>query len=92
MSNNLHISYDLYAPGQNYEKVISKIKSLGSWAKIHQSYWYVDSTYSAREAVNAVWSVMDANDKIYIVDAKNNVSAWENLSDEAGQHIRSHWN
>ena len=26
MSNNLHISYDLYVPGQNYEKVAVAIK------------------------------------------------------------------
>ena len=26
MANNLHISYDLYSPGQNYEAVIDRIK------------------------------------------------------------------
>jgi hypothetical protein len=41
MANNLFISYDLYNPGQGYEAVIEEIKSLGGWAKVHQSCWYV---------------------------------------------------
>lgn len=91
MGNNLHISYDLHAPNQNYDGVIERIKELGSWAKIQKSYWYVDSAYTAREAVNHVWSVMDADDTIYVVDASNGNAAWENLSDNVSKHIRDHW-
>lgn len=91
MANNLHISYDLHQPGQSYDKVIEKIKTLGSWAKIHQSFWYVDSTLTAAEAANAVWSVMDSNDKIYVVDSTNNTAAWQNLSDEVAAHIKKSW-
>ncbi len=91
MANNLHISYDLQSPGQNYDKVIERIKSLGGWAKIHKSFWYVDSRLTAAEACSQIWSVMDANDKIYVVDASNNNAAWRNLSDEAANYIRSRW-
>nr|WP_314433606.1 CRISPR-associated protein Cas2 [uncultured Brevundimonas sp.] len=91
MANNLHISYDLYTPGQNYEKVIAKIKTLGSWAKIHKSFWYVDSKFTASEACAQVWAVMDANDKLYVVDATNNNAAWNNLSDEVSEHIKKRW-
>jgi hypothetical protein len=61
MGNNLHISYDLNVPGQNYEAVIAKIKTLGGWAKIHKSYWYVNSVLTAKQACDAVWAVMDVN-------------------------------
>ncbi|RLL64603.1 hypothetical protein D8666_22615 [Ochrobactrum soli] len=91
MANNLHISYDLMNPGQNYDAVIDAIKGLGSWAKIHKSFWYVNSTYSAAEARNIVWGVMDSNDKLYVVDATNNEAAWENLSDEVSNHIKNQW-
>lgn len=91
MANNLHISYDLNRPGQNYDKVIEKIKTLGSWARIHQSFWYVKSTLTARQAADAVWSVMDSTDTVYVVDATNNVAAWQNLSDEVANHIRDNW-
>lgn len=91
MANNLHISYDLNNPGQNYSAVIDKIKALGGWAKIHKSYWYVDSNLSATEAADAVWSVMDTNDTVYVVDATNNDAAWHNLTDEVRQYIQQHW-
>lgn len=92
MANNLHISYDLYSPGQNYDAVIAAVKSLGSWAKVHQSFWYVDSSYSVADACNIVWAACDANDSVYVVDATNNVAAWRNISDEVANHIKSHWN
>ena len=42
--NNLFISYDLKNPGQNYDRVITAIKGLGSWAKVQYSLWFVSST------------------------------------------------
>ncbi len=92
MANNLHISYDLYQPGQNYEAVIGAIKNLGDWANIHKSFWYVKSTLTAAQACDAVWKVCDANDKLYVVDASNNTAAWHNLSDDRAKFIRERWN
>lgn len=91
MANNLQISYDLYVPGQSYDKVIAAIKELGGWAKIYKSFWYVNSSYSASQACDHVWRVMDSTDKIYVVDATNNVAAWQNLSDEAAKYIQDQW-
>jgi hypothetical protein len=91
MANNLHISYDLYAPGQNYEKVIEAIKELGSWAKIQKSFWYVDSTYNSTDARDHVWKAMDNNDSLYVVDATNDEAAWINVSKEVSDFIKSHW-
>ncbi len=71
--------------------VIEKIKTLGNWAKIHKSYWYVKSTYSASQAVDAIWPVMDANDTLYVVDATNNNAAWQNLNKQASDYIRENW-
>lgn len=79
MANNLHISYDLNNPGQNYEAVIAKIKTLGAWAKIHKSFWYVNSDYTSQQAAEAVWSVMDASDTVYVADTTNNEAHWCNL-------------
>ncbi|MEY2539280.1 MAG: hypothetical protein QOG67_3020 [Verrucomicrobiota bacterium] len=85
MANNLHISYDLHKPDKNYDAVIAKIKTLGNWAKIHYSYWYVKSGYSARQACDEVWSVMDSDDSVYVVDASSNSAAWQNLA--RSQHL-----
>jgi hypothetical protein len=92
MANNLHISYDLNTPGKNYDKVIERIKTLGSWAKVHKSFWYVDSTLTASQACAKVWEVMDSNDTVYVVDATNNIAAWQNLPEAVSKHIQSKWN
>lgn len=89
---NLFISYDLHNPGKNYEAVAIAIKKLGNWAKPNLSYWYVDSAYSASQAAIAVWAVMDANDKLIVVDTKTNEAAWYNLDKAVEQHIKSYWN
>ncbi len=91
MANNLHVSYDLYSPGQNYEKVIAKIKSLGGWARINKSFWYVRSELTTQEAATAVWSVMDSNDSLYVVDATNNTANWYNIAPDASKYIQEKW-
>lgn len=91
MANNLHISYDLYRPGQNYDDVVARIRSLGASVKVHLSFWYVNSKMTANQAADHVWAVMDQNDKLYVVDATNNDAAWYNLSDEVTQFIQKNW-
>ena len=91
MANNLFVSYDLNSPGQDYEAVHEAIKSLGSWAKVQKSFWYVNSTYSASQAVDKVWAVMDSNDSLIVVDATNNNASWQNLSEKVANHIKTKW-
>src|SRR5687767_12019103 len=89
--NNLFVSYDLISPGQNYDRVVEAIKTLGSWAKVHYSYWYVKSRYDASEAANIVRRAQDTNDSLMVVDATNNNAAWFNLKPEVEKHIKDHW-
>jgi uncharacterized phage-associated protein len=91
LANNLHISYDLNSPGQNYEAVAERIRQLGPWAKVHESLWYVSSTYSAQQAAELVWASMDRTDTLYVADATNNVAYWYNLDKVVEGHIQSHW-
>jgi hypothetical protein len=41
MAFNLFIAYDLDKPGQNYDGVHARIKSLGRWYHAQQSLFYV---------------------------------------------------
>lgn len=91
MANNLHISYDLNNPGQNYEAVTEAIKATGEWAKIQKSYWYSNSKLTAQQAVSAIWKVMDKNDSLYVVDATNNQASWQGVSDEVAKFIIDRW-
>jgi len=91
MSNNLFVSYDLHSPGQDYEKVADAIKNLGDWAKVQYSLWYVKSQLTASDASGKVWSVMDKNDSLIVIDATNNNASWFNLSQEVSDFIKNHW-
>jgi hypothetical protein len=91
MANNIAISYDLKGPGQNYPAVAEKIKALGGWAKVTESFWYVDSTFSAAQARDYILPALDENDKLFVVNATNGQAAWHNLSDAAATYLRKHW-
>lgn len=91
MANNLHISYDLNTPGKDYSAVFTAIQSLGAWAKVHKSFWYVRSNYTAEQAAKAVWAVMDASDTVYVADTTNNTAFWFNLPEEVSNQIKSKW-
>ncbi|MDI3246899.1 MULTISPECIES: hypothetical protein [Pseudoalteromonas] len=91
MANNLIISYDLNSPGQDYEKIFEKIKSLGSWAKVQKSLWYVNSSLSAASARDAVSAVMDSNDSLIVIDSTNNNAAWTGINEEVATHMTNNW-
>lgn len=87
MKNNLFISYDLNSPGQDYTTLIKKIQSLGSWAKVQKSHWYVRSNHSATEARELILPTIDNNDSLIVIEA--NEAAWYNL--DVSDYLRSHW-
>ncbi|MCA6108571.1 hypothetical protein [Bradyrhizobium cenepequi] len=65
MAFNLFIAYDLDKPGQNYERVHARIKSLGRWYHAQQSL----TALSPQQAHKAVWAEMDIGDSLIVVDA-----------------------
>lgn len=89
--NNIIISYDLHTPGQNYGTITERIKSLGSWAQVNLSVFYIKTNLTAAEVRDRVWPVMDANDKLFIVDTTNDASAWQNLSEEVSNFLLTNW-
>lgn len=91
MSNNLFISYDLNAPGQNYERVIATIKSTGAWAKVQKSFWYVSSELTAEQVLARVWAVMDPTDSLIVINVTHQHAVWQNLSSTVSDHIQAHW-
>jgi hypothetical protein len=73
MAFNLFIAYDLDKPGQNYDAVHARIKSLGRWYHAQQSLFYVHTELTPKQAHEAVFAVMDSNDKLIVVDS---TGAW----------------
>lgn len=91
MKNNLFVSYDLNTPNQNYPALIEEIKSLGDWAAIQRSVWYVNSNLNAEQAATRLRQKMDPNDSLIVVNASNNEAYWYNLSDVVTTHMKDFW-
>lgn len=90
MKNNLFISYDLMKKGQNYDAIQKAIKSLGGWAKVTESFFYVRTSYSINQALDIVKASIDANDKVIIVDA--NAATWTtSIPEEVSKFIKNNW-
>lgn len=85
------VSYDLNSPGQDYSKVIEEIQSLGSWAKVHKSFWYVRSELTAEQAAKKVWAKMDSNDSLMVTDTTGNNAYWFNINPEVAEFMRDNW-
>ncbi|GIN39023.1 CRISPR-associated protein Cas2 [Heyndrickxia oleronia] len=73
------ISYDLIGPNRDYNAVIDKIKSYGTWACPLESVWIIKTDDSAVTVRDNIASVMDSNDKL-IVTKLSGEAAWRNLS------------
>ena len=77
---------------KDYPAVYEAIKALGNWAKVTESNWYVNSNYSADDAAQKVRAAMDNDDKLIVVDAKNNSASWYNLLPAVSNHLQNEWN
>ena len=88
--NNFFISYDLVSPGQKYDAVTDAIKSLGNWARVHLSLFYVSTNISADDALNKIKAAADSNDKIIVITASN--ATWTTLPTEISEYIQKNWN
>lgn len=90
MANNLFITYDLIKT-KDYPAVHDAIKALGSWAKVTESNWYVNSIYSAEDAAKKVKTVMDNDDKLIVVDASHNKFYAYNIDSKVLKFMQDQW-
>lgn len=67
------ITYDLKAPGRNYENLYAAIEKLCS-NPCHalESVWFVKSNFSSQEIYNYLKPHVDENDYIVATEIKNN--------------------
>ncbi|HDL6179448.1 TPA: hypothetical protein PXH88_002562, partial [Mannheimia haemolytica] len=75
--------------GQNYAALIEKIKTLGAWAKVQQSAWYLHTSYSSKEVLEMLSTVTDYNDSLFV--AQLSEANWRGLSNEVSKFIQEQW-
>lgn len=86
MKKVLIISYDLTKPGQNYEPLIQRIKSLGPWARLGGSAYLVLTDNSVVQVRDYLLQAMSGSDPIY-VGISPPPSAWSGMPDDVSKWI-----
>ena len=61
----LLITYDLKAPGRNYQPVYDYLKKF-TYCKSMESVWLVDTTVSTGTIRDGLRGLVDGNDKIFV--------------------------
>ena len=87
--NHLLVSYDLIAPGRNYESIRGFLESHVNWAKPVQSLYLVKANKTAESLRNELNAYLDTNDKVIVVDVTKDAAAWKGLSDQISSWIKA---
>ena len=72
------ITYDLCAPGRNYDDLYKAIKSYGTWAHITESTWFVKTADSCTQIRDNLLSHVDSNDRLFVGELTG-TAAWRNV-------------
>lgn len=78
------ITYDLNKNGQDYENVINAIKdaSTGAWCTFWKSSYLIKSNLSSADDVfKKIQPYLDSNDKLLVIEVKNNKQGWLSQKD-----------
>jgi len=83
MSKPYLISYDLDKPGQNYDKLIARLKEHGA-VRVLLSQWVLTTTWTAVQLRDDLMAYTDSNDRILVVQisgewAYSNIMAAESF-------------
>ena len=62
------ITYDLNSPGQNYEKLVGKIKKFDAWARLSESSYAVRTDLAPTRIFEILKPYVDPNDQIYLIN------------------------
>ena len=83
------VGYDLNAPGKDYRPLIEKLKSFGTWWHYLDSTWLIKSSLSVVQIRDMLWSLMDANDELLVVDVTGDAMAWNGIKPSGSSWLRN---
>ena len=86
----LIIGYDLNKEknGEDYEKLISAIKSQGSWWHHLDSTWLVKTQKTAVEVRDSLNGYLDKNDELLVIEVTGQARAWRGFNDSGSKWLR----
>ena len=60
------VSYDLRAPGRNYDALYVSLKSFPAWAQISESTWAIHSESNSEGIREHLKRNIDSNDRLFV--------------------------
>lgn len=72
------VTYDLSAPGRNYNDLIAHLKGYGTYSHSLGSVWVIVTDKSSKQIRDAAQAFLDENDKMLVVRLEGQ-GAWSNL-------------
>ncbi|HEX6701582.1 MAG TPA: CRISPR-associated protein Cas2 [Gaiellaceae bacterium] len=85
----LMVGYDLNKPGQQYPRLIAKLKSFPKWWHYLDSTWLIKTDLGVTQVRDALWSLMDSSDELLVIDVTGDAMAWQGLPPRAGAWIKA---
>lgn len=82
----LIVTYDLINPGQNYGKLLQKIKAYDSWARLGGSSYLIATASTVVQVRDNLVTVLDLNDKLFVGTCPV-PSAWRGLPQDVAKWI-----
>ena len=77
-------------PERGDDKIREMIQSFGvSWARINKNVFYLHGELDAQNVGNKVWTAMDVDDKLVVIDSTRNDARWYNIKPEISQFLVS---
>ena len=86
----LLVTYDLKKPGRNYQPVYDYIKT-HTWCKGLESVWLIDTTKSTQTVLDDLASLMDSNDKAFVVKLSHNWTSYNYYCADWLNDSRRNW-
>lgn len=83
------VSYDLVAPGRNYDELLDHLRSYSGYCNPLESFWLVRTSFSETEVRDKVANFLDSNDKLLVMDVSGDAAAWRGLSSDNATWIKN---
>lgn len=74
------VTYDLRAPGRNYDSLYEALRSYGTYYHIQESVWIIVSNRSATEICDHLLTFIDSNDSLFVARLSGE-AAWFGVPD-----------
>lgn len=87
--NTLMVGYDLVKPGQTYTQLIDKLNSFPSHWHCLDSTWFVKANLTPVELHNQLRPLMDANDRLLVVNVTGDLAAWSGFNTACSDWLKS---